>query len=79
MDDRLARRRGRYTVVCHTFEASNGRFSPRFQIYEGEDINGKPIHAQDFPAPGPDFATREEAHDRAALMADEWLTANRNF
>lgn len=77
MDSKWGCMRGRYCVVVDVFKASNGWYSPRYEIFDGNPSNGaKLVKRQDFPA-GRDFPNRDEAGRLALEIAESWIAKKR--
>jgi hypothetical protein len=68
---------GRYTIICDALETSNGRFVPRYRIFDSGDINDAPINQQTAPDSENDCPTPGLALKRAEDLADSWLTEYR--
>lgn len=53
---------------------TSGKFAPVYKVYAGHDLSVTPVRRQDYPSPGPNFATADEAIAAAERMARAWLS-----
>jgi hypothetical protein len=67
----------RYYVQPDVMRMTNGRFSPTWEVFEGDTGNGTRVSSrQEFPAQD-DFATEIEALQAAVHAAKRWVSSRR--
>lgn len=66
---------GGLTVVCGAFPMTSGKFAPVYRVFAGSDMFATPIRRQDYPSPGPNFHTLDDAVTAAASMARSWIAS----
>jgi hypothetical protein len=65
--------KGHYCVVVDAWKASNGWYSPRYEIFDGNPSDGaKSLKRETFPA-GSNFPNRVVASQFASEMAESWI------